>query len=79
MTENENEVPVDFYSSFIKLGNKKYLSVKLSKSLASSAGLRNRLAHEYDELDPKKVYEAMNSCIKDVPKYLKSLVKSLKL
>jgi len=79
LSENEKEIPVDFYTSFVELGNKKYLPVKLSKNLANSAGLRNRLAHEYDELDPKKVYNAIDSCIKDVPRYLNALVKSLKL
>ena len=47
--------------------------------MANSAGLRNRLAHEYDEIDAKKVYAAMASCIKDAPKYLKNIVKSLDL
>jgi uncharacterized protein YutE (UPF0331/DUF86 family) len=47
--------------------------------LANSAGLRNRLAHEYDEIDEKKVFAAINSCLKDVPKYLKNIVKALNL
>jgi uncharacterized protein YutE (UPF0331/DUF86 family) len=79
LSENHNEIPVDFYASFIKLGEKKYIPAKLSKTMAGSAGLRNRLAHEYDEINPAKVYEAMESCIKDVPKYLKNMVKSLGL
>jgi uncharacterized protein YutE (UPF0331/DUF86 family) len=47
--------------------------------MADSAGLRNRLAHEYDEIDPKKVFEAIDSCLRDVPKYLKNIVKSVNL
>lgn len=79
LSEKENEIPTDFYNSFIALGKKKYLPVKLADTMANSAGLRNRLAHEYDEIDAKKVYEAMESCIRDVPKYLKNLVKSVDL
>lgn len=79
LSEREKEIPTDFYNSFIALGKKKYLPAKLAETMANSAGLRNRLAHEYDEIDAKKVYEAMASCLKDVPKYLKSLVKSLGL
>jgi uncharacterized protein YutE (UPF0331/DUF86 family) len=79
LSENDNEIPADFYASFIELGRKKYLSPKLAKTMANSAGLRNRLAHEYDEIDPKKVYGAMESCLRDVPKYLKSIAKSLGL
>lgn len=79
LLEVEKENPMDYYSSFVKLGKKKYLSEKLASIMANSAGLRNRLAHEYDEIDEKKVFEAINSCLKDVPKYLKSIVKSLNL
>jgi uncharacterized protein YutE (UPF0331/DUF86 family) len=79
LSEEENEIPTDFFNSFIALGRKKYLPIKLAGIMANSAGLRNRLAHEYDEIDAKKVYEAMESCLKDVPKYLKNIVKSLDL
>jgi len=33
----------------------------------------------YDEIDAKKVFAAMVACLKDVPKYLKNIVKSLGL
>lgn len=79
LSEKENEIPTDFYNSFIALGRKKYLPLNLADTMANSAGLRNRLAHEYDEIDAKKVFLAMESCLKDVPKYLKNIVKSLGL
>lgn len=79
LSEKENEIPTDFYNSFIELGRKKYLPIKLADIMANSAGLRNRLAHEYDEIDAKKVFAAMESCLQDVPKYLKNIVKSLDL
>lgn len=79
LSEKEKEIPVDFYSSFIELGRKKYLPMKLADHMANSAGLRNRLAHEYDEIDPKKVFAAMESCLEDVPKYLKGIIRSMNL
>ena len=79
LSENENEIPADFYNSFIELGRKKYLPFKLAEVMANSAGLRNRLAHEYDEIDAKKIFKAMEACLKDTPKYLKNVVKSLNL
>jgi len=79
LSEKENEIPTDFYNSFIALGKKKYLPFKLAETMANSAGLRNRLAHEYDEIDARKVFEAIVSCLVDVPKYLKNLVRSLGL
>jgi len=79
LSEKEKKIPVDFYNSFVELGKKKYLPLNLADTLANSAGLRNRLAHEYDEIDAKKVFKAIESCLKDVPKYLKNIVKSLDL
>jgi uncharacterized protein YutE (UPF0331/DUF86 family) len=79
LAEKEKEIPADFYGSFIQLGRKKYLPLKLSGIMASSAGLRNRLAHEYDLIDSKKVFEAVNSCLNDVPKYLKYIIRAVGL
>ena len=79
LSEKKSEMPTDFYSSFIMLGKRKYLPTKFAEKLADSAGLRNRLAHEYDEIDAKKVFSALEVCLKDVPKYLKYIMKSLKL
>ena len=79
LAEKENHIPVDYYNSFTELGKKKHLPMKFAEKIANSAGLRNRLAHEYDEIDEKKIYEAVNQCLKDVPKYLKHIIKSLNL
>ncbi len=38
--------------------------------LAASAGLRNRIVHDYDDIDPAKVYDALQLATKDVPEYL---------
>lgn len=77
LTEDGHEAPKDFYGSFINIGKQKYLPRKLAEKLASSAGLRNRLAHEYDEIDEKKIYQAVKDCVKDVPKYLQYIIRLL--
>jgi uncharacterized protein YutE (UPF0331/DUF86 family) len=38
--------------------------------IATCAGLRNRIVHEYHEVDPSKVFEALQSAIADVPEYV---------
>lgn len=43
---------------------------ELARRIAACAGLRNRLVHEYDELDPEKVHEALATAVEDVPQYL---------
>lgn len=75
LTEIENDMPDDYYQSFVELGKHKYLPIKLAENLANAAGLRNRLAHEYDEIDQKKVYEAAKNCLTETPKYLRKIIK----
>ncbi len=75
LVEEERVMPLDYHDSFIEMGKKEYVPVKLSEKLAHAAGLRNRLAHEYDEIDEKKVYQAVQSCMEDVPEYLTEIIK----
>lgn len=42
-------------------------------SLARSSGLRNRLAHEYNGLDERLVYEAAKAALLQVPEYLRAV------
>jgi uncharacterized protein YutE (UPF0331/DUF86 family) len=39
--------------------------------IAACAGLRNRLVHEYDEIDPRRVHEGLVATVRDVPEYLR--------
>ena len=74
LSQEKEIMPNDYYSSFIEMGKQGYLPDNLAESMANSAGLRNRLAHEYDEIDGKKVYEAAGRAIKEVPKYLAAVL-----
>lgn len=73
IVETDNPPPKDYFSSFIKLGKIKILPYEFSRKIAPYAGLRNRLVHEYNELDEKKIYRALKKSIKDIPKYLKHI------
>ena len=42
----------------------------LAQTIAACAGLRNRIVHEYDEIDPAKIHEALQTAARDVPQYL---------
>lgn len=71
----ENQMPDDYFNSFIDMGKNGYLPINLAESLKNSAGLRNRLAHEYDEIDEKKIFKTIKKCLKEVPEYLKHIIK----
>ncbi len=62
--------PRDFFESFIKLAELGILEFSFAKRIAQAAGLRNRLAHEYNGIDTKKVYQAVKRCFIDLPVYL---------
>ncbi len=75
LSEEKGETPTDYFNSFVDLGKAGFLPRKLAERLANSAGLRNRLAHEYDEIDEKKIYEAIKIAKVDVAKYLQEINK----
>ena len=63
------EVPDDYYGGFVKLGDLGILPRELALSLASSAGLRNRLVHEYESLDDAKVLASIGALLAQDPSY----------
>jgi len=65
--------PSDYYASFVELGRLGVLDPAFAQHLAPSVGLRNRLVHEYDEVDPVKLHEACREATVDVPRYLRSV------
>jgi len=68
-----NPAPDDYYESFIKLGELKVLGAGLAEKLAPSAGLRNRLVHEYDLLEHSLVLNAVKMAEELYPEYVKKV------
>jgi len=64
-------VPDDYYESFLRAGELKIISLDLAQKLAPSAGLRNRLVHEYDRLEHSIVLKAVNMAEELFPQYIK--------
>jgi uncharacterized protein YutE (UPF0331/DUF86 family) len=70
ITESGHPPPADYYESFIHLGKLNFLPSAFALQIAACAGLRNRIVHEYDEIDPGKVYEGLQAAVRDIPQYL---------
>ncbi|MDR7556541.1 MAG: DUF86 domain-containing protein [Armatimonadota bacterium] len=64
--------PRDFHDSFLKMAELGVLPPEFARRIAAAAGLRNRLAHEYNALDPNKVHQAAEA-LDDIPRYLESV------
>ena len=59
IVQTGHTAPDDYYESFIKMGELKIISLDLANELAPSAGLRNRLVHEYNQLEHSLVLDAV--------------------
>lgn len=70
VTESGHPPPKDYHESFHMLATLGVLPSDFSREIAFSAGLRNRIVHEYDEIDDSKVYEALKVAVRDIPVYL---------
>lgn len=77
VSERDGLPPKDFYESFVRLGGLGILSAGLANELAPAAGLRNRLAHEYNEIDREKIYEAIGDTLSRAPRYLEAIQRFL--
>lgn len=65
--------PDDYYESFIKAGELNVIPVNLAEKLAPSAGLRNRLVHEYDLIEHSMVLKAVIMAEELYPEYVKEI------
>lgn len=70
ITETGGAPPRDYYESFVALGSMGILPAEFARTIARAAGLRNRIAHEYDEVDPSRLHEGLLASVGDVPAYL---------
>ncbi len=73
LTESGEAPPRDYFESFVALSRIGALPAAFAARLAPSAGLRNRIVHAYDDLDPGRVYDALRAALADVPSYLAEL------
>jgi uncharacterized protein YutE (UPF0331/DUF86 family) len=66
-------VPDDYYESFIKAGALQIISLDLAEKLAPSAGLRNRLVHEYNMLEHSVVLDAVRKAEELYTEYIRQV------
>jgi uncharacterized protein YutE (UPF0331/DUF86 family) len=73
IVESGHAPPEDYYQSFIRAGELGMFSLDLAEKLAPSAGLRNRLVHEYDRIDHSIILEAVALAEELYSRYLKEV------
>jgi len=71
ITDAGHAPPRDYYESFTQLAKLRILPPAFASQIAACAGLRNRIVHEYDDIDPRRVYEGLQTAVRDIPEYLR--------
>lgn len=77
LTATGEPPPSDYYGSFVRLAASGILEASFAREIASAAGLRNHLVHEYDDIDPQKVFDAARRALVDVPRYGEAIRRAL--
>lgn len=73
IVQSSKTAPDDYYESFIKTGELGIISSNLAEKLAPSAGLRNRLVHEYDLINHSLVLESVKMAEELYPEYIREI------
>ena len=73
LTEAGQPPPPDYYQSFTRLSELGVYGRNFGEEIAKSAGLRNRIVHEYDEIDAIQVYRALKAAVKEIPQYMRAV------
>jgi uncharacterized protein YutE (UPF0331/DUF86 family) len=79
LKEEYETLPEDYYNSFIEIGTNKIVTTEFAKEMAKSTGLRNALAHEYEEIDQNQIFDSIKTALIQIPQYLKSIIEALNL
>lgn len=70
-------LPVDSQSLFELLARQKVVSRRLAGKLASMAGFRNVLVHEYLAIDRRRVYRALTTELRDFESFIRAVTRLL--
>ena len=73
LLKSKEKLALSYYESFTSLSIFKLFSSEELKDLASTAGFRNRLAHEYLDVDAKLALLSMEKMLRIYPIYLQKI------
>ena len=73
ITEGGQPPSPDYHASFLKLAEMGIVEPEFARRIARCAGLRNRLVHEYEEIDPRRVFESLQAARDDIVAYVRSV------
>ncbi len=60
--------------TFLAMGKHGVISEELAKAIAPSAGLRNRLVHEYNDTDERIIFASVGTALEQYPRYCEAVL-----
>jgi uncharacterized protein YutE (UPF0331/DUF86 family) len=73
LVELYENTPTTYFDSFIKAGQRGIITRDLAAQLAQSAGMRNRLVHQYEDIDNKIVFAAIPKALQQYRLYIQQI------
>ena len=73
LVQLHQDTPTTYFDSFIKAGQRGIITRELAAQLAQSAGMRNRLVHQYEDIDNKIVFAAIPKALQQYPLYIQQI------
>ena len=66
LVQRFNIKPQTYADTFLQAGRNGLIPMDLAQGLVPAAGLRNRLVHDYEAIDPSRVYAAIPVALDDL-------------
>lgn len=77
LSDAKTEVPKSYKETFLALAGLNILPKDFAQKIADSAGFRNAIVHEYNNLDKNIVYRTVGEAIEQYAKYCGFILKFL--
>ena len=77
-TGDERTARLSYRDTFLMLTEHGVYPKEFAERIASSAGLRNILVHDYNDLDRRIVHGSIRTCLRDYHRYLEHLAEFLR-
>lgn len=76
--ETPKTTRLTYRDTFLKLAGLGVYPSDFAEQIAKSAGLRNILVHDYNDVDRHIVYDSINSCLEGYSRYIEYILDFLK-
>lgn len=74
LADPKKEIPKTYKETFIALGDLKILPTNFAETIAESAGFRNAIVHDYNNLDKQIIFETIGEAITQYFQYCRYIL-----